>query len=118
MLINSWEVKKRGKNPKEIASWVQSSIQLNQMIFKIIGNTLNKYFSSIKHRLASDIPEVDATLSDYPDPPLQSTFYFDPVIPHKIESEIGMLPNNKALELYSSPVRLLKISKSIICRPL
>ena len=48
---------------------------------KTIGNTLNKYFLSVRHRLVYDIPEVNATLSDYLDPPLQSTFYFDPVIP-------------------------------------
>ena len=37
---------------------------------KTIGNTLNKYFSSVGHQLATDIPEVNTTFSDY----LPSTF--------------------------------------------
>ena len=73
---------------------------------KTIGNTFNKYFSSIGHQLATDIPGVNTTFSDYLDPPLQNSFYFDPIIPQEIETEIRMLPYNKALGLYSTPVKL------------
>ena len=59
---------------------------------KTFGNTLNKYFSSIGHQLATDIPEVNTTFSDYLDPPLQNSFYFDPIIPKETETEIILLP--------------------------
>ena len=85
---------------------------------KTIGNTLNKYFSSIGDQLATDIPEVNTTFSDYLDPPLQNSFYFDPIIPQEIETEISLLPYNKALGLYSTPVKLLKLAKSAISIPL
>ena len=85
---------------------------------KTTGNTLNKYFSSIRHQLATDIPEVNTTFSDYLDPPLQNSFYFDPIITQKIETEISLLPYNKALGLYSTPVKLLKLAKSAIAIPL
>ena len=71
---------------------------------KTIGNTLNKYFSSTGHQLATDIPEVNTTFCDYFDPPLQKSFYFDPIIPQEIETEISLLPYNKSLGLYSFPV--------------
>ena len=51
---------------------------------KTIGSTLNKYFSLIGHQLATDIPEVNTTFSDYLDPPSQNNFYFDPIIPQEI----------------------------------
>ena len=84
----------------------------------MIGNTLNKYFSSIGDQLANDIPEVNTTFSDYLDPPLQNSFYFDAIIPQEIETEISSLPYNKALGLYSTPVKLLKLAKSAISIPL
>ena len=85
---------------------------------KTIGNKLNKYFSSIGHQLATDIPEVNTSFSDYLDPPLQNSFYFDPIISQEIETEISLLPYDKALELDSTPVKLLKLAKSVISIPL
>ena len=85
---------------------------------KTIGNTLDKYFSSIGHQLATDIPEANTTISDYLDPPLQNSIYFDPIIPQEIETEISLLPYNKALGLYSTPVKVLKLAKSVKSIPL
>ena len=56
---------------------------------KTTGNTLNKYFSSIRHQPATGIPEVNTTFSDYLDPPLQNSFYFDPIITQEIETELA-----------------------------
>ena len=52
--------------------------------------------------------------SDYLDPPLQNSFYCDPITPQKIETEISLLPYNKAPGLHSTPVKLLKLAKSVI----
>ena len=55
---------------------------------KTIGNTLNEYFATVSDKLASAIPGVSGTFSNYYlDPPLSNTFYFDPFIPQEVESE-------------------------------
>ena len=74
--------------------------------------------SSIGHLRATDIPEANTTISDYLDPPLQNGIYFDPIIPQGIEKEISLLSYNKALGLYSTPVKLLKLAKSVKSMPL
>ena len=56
---------------------------------KTIGNTLNKYFSSIGYQLATDIPEVNTNFSNYFDPPLQNSFYFDAIIPKKLKQNLA-----------------------------
>ena len=85
---------------------------------KTIGNTLDRYFSSIGHLRATDIPEANTTISDYLDQPLQNSIYFDPIIPQEIETEISLLLYNKALGLYSTPVKVLKLAKSVKSIPL
>ena len=85
---------------------------------KTIGNTLNEYFATVGDKLASAIPEASGTFSNYLDPPLSNTFYFDPIIPQEIESEIITLSESKAYGLYSSPVKLLKLARSVISLPL
>lgn len=85
---------------------------------KKIGNTLNEYFATVGVKLASAIPEVSGTFSNYLDPPLSNTFYFDPIIPQEVESEIITLLESKAYGLYSSPVKLLKLARSVISLPL
>ena len=40
------------------------------------------------------------------------------MIPQEIETEISLLPYNKALGLYSTPVELLKLAKSVKSIPL
>ena len=54
----------------------------------------------------------------YLDPPIQSSFYFDPFVPAEVKDEIKVLPNNKAYGLYSCPVSILKLSSHIISQPL
>ena len=49
---------------------------------------------------------------------MSNTFYFDPIIPQEVESEITTLPENKAYGLYSSPAKLLKLARSFISLPL
>ena len=79
---------------------------------------MNEYFATVGDKLASAIPEVSGTFSNYLDPPLSNTCYFDPIIPQEVESEIMTLPGSKAYGLYSSPVKLLKLARSFISLPL
>ena len=85
---------------------------------KEISNILNKYFATVGSILASKIPQTINTFFDYLDPPLNRTFFFDPIIPEDINLEISILQDNKAHGLYSSPVKLLKLSKRVISVPL
>ena len=55
---------------------------------KAIGNTLNEYFATVGDKLASAIPEVSGTFSNYLDPRLSNTFYFDPIIPQEVENMV------------------------------
>ena len=97
---------------------IDKPTRMNGSSATLIDNIFNKYFSSIGDQLATDIPEVNTTFSDYLDPPLQNSFYFYPIIPQEIETEISLLPYNKAPGLYSTPVKLLKLAKSAIAIPL
>ena len=51
---------------------------------KEISDILNKYFATVGSKLASK------------DPPLNRTFFFDPIIPEDISLEISILQDNKA----------------------
>ena len=87
---------------------------------KEISNSLNTFFATVGHKLASCIPSSspDHDFSTFLDPPIQSSFYFDPFVPTEVEDEIKVLPNNKAYRLYSCPVSILKLSSHIISQPL
>ena len=85
---------------------------------KEISNILNKYFATVGSKLASKIPQTSSTFFDYLDPPLNCTFFFDPIIPEDINLEISILQDSKAHGLYSSSVRLLKLAKRVIFVPL
>lgn len=85
---------------------------------KEISNILNKYFTPVGSKLASKIPQTRNSFFDYLDPPLNHTFFFDPIIPEDINLEISILQDNKAHGLYSSPVRFLKLAKRIMYVPL
>lgn len=45
---------------------------------------------------------------------LLSSFLFEEVFPDEIRSEILSIPNDKSYGLYSSPIKLLKLSSFII----
>ena len=86
-----------------------NSIRSNRMRFHLV--------TTVGSKLASKIPQTINTFFDYLDPPLNRTFFFDPIIPEDINLEISILQDNKVHGLYSSPVRLLKLAKRVISVP-
>ena len=58
---------------------------------KEISNILNKYFATVGSKLASKIPQTINAFFDYLDPPLNRTFFFDPIIPEDSNLEISIL---------------------------
>ena len=62
-----------------------------------ISDILNKHFASVGHRLASTLPSSKLPFQRYlNDPGPSNSFYFAPVTTLEIETEISLLPSNKA----------------------
>ena len=85
-----------------------------------IPNILNKHFASVGPQLASKIPRSPIHFSQYlaKDSSPSSSFAFNLVLPCEVEAEINSLPPNKALGLYSCPVRILKDACQPLSKPL
>ena len=80
---------------------------------------MNKYFSSIGHNLDSKLPNLLKQFTDYlPKLDFASSFFFNPVSPSEIDSEIMTIQLNKAHGLYSFPTRILRLAKHIVRQPL
>ena len=74
-----------------------------------IPNILNNYFTSVGPNLASKISQSNRQFSEYlPRLNYSDSFFFNPVSPAEIESELMLLPLNKTSGLYSIPTRILK----------
>ena len=61
-----------------------------------ITNIFNKHFSSVGHRLASNLPPANLHFSEYLRGNYEKSFFFDPVTPTEIERKILSIPLNKA----------------------
>ena len=87
-----------------------------------IVNKLSIYLSiylSVGPNLASKISQSNRHFSEYlPRLNYSDSVFFNPVSPAEIESEIMLLPLNKASGLYSIPTRILKSARHIISKPL
>ena len=85
-----------------------------------IPNILNKNFASVGPQLAPKIPHSPIYLSQYlpKDTLPSSSFAFNIVLPSEVEAEINSLPPNRALGLYSCPVRILKGACQTLSKPL
>ena len=84
-----------------------------------ISNIFNRYFTSVGHNLATQVPSSSHRFTEY----LSSnnnygSFIFDPFSPVDIEREILSIPKNKSYGLYSRPIRILSCAKHILSGPL
>ena len=69
---------------------------------KDIPDVFNKYFSNIGQSLASKVPESHIHFSHYLKENYSNSFYFNPVMPYEIESEITLLSCSKSVGLFLS----------------
>ena len=83
-----------------------------------LSSILYKYFASCGSTLAAKQPHSERHFSEFLiNSPI--TFYFDPVTPGEVESEISLLISlNKSHGVYSCPVNILKLAKSFVSQPL
>ena len=81
--------------------------------------SMNSFQASVGQTLAASVPPANHHFSDYlPAVNSCSSFFFEPVTSMELETEILLLPSNKAHGLYSCPVRVLKFSSSVLSLPL
>lgn len=85
---------------------------------KEIADAMCKYFANIGDQLASTIPNMNKSPLDYMTLPNPDSFYIFPVTSFEIENEISKLKNGKATGPFSIPVKILKMLKFVISRPL
>ena len=82
-----------------------------------IPNILNQHFASVGQTLASMLPHSKHDFREcLTDPSPCCSFLFDPVTSTEVESEIDLLPTNKAHGPYSFPTRILKNAKPTISK--
>ena len=80
-----------------------------------ISNIMNEHFASVGGRLAGKLASPRRHFLEYVSKSKSpsSSFFFQPVTP-RVKLEISSISNNKSYGLYSSPTKLLKLSKDII----
>ena len=84
-----------------------------------ISNIFNRYFTSVGHNLATQVPNSSHRFNEYLSPNNNfGSFFFDPVSPDDIEREILSIPKNKSYGLYFCPIRILSCAKYILYGPL
>ena len=83
-----------------------------------ITNIFNKHFSSVGHRLASNLPPSNRDFSEYLRGNDEKSLFLDTIAQAEIEREILSIPLNKAHGLYSCPNRILCSARYILSYPL
>ena len=80
-----------------------------------IPNIINEHFATVGNKLANNLPIPQKHHLDFVNKcksPI-SSFFFQPVLPEELMSEILLVPNDKSYGLYSSPTKLLKYSSAV-----
>ena len=85
---------------------------------KEIAKAFCKYFSNIGNEIAASIPTINKSPLDYLDKSHLDSFFILPTSTQEIEEEILKLKNDKAVGPFSIPVRILKIIRHVVSRPL
>ena len=78
-----------------------------------IPNIINEHFATVGNRLANKLPIPQNHYLDYVDKgksPI-SSFFFQPVSPEELRSEILLVLNDKSYGLYSSPKQITEMFK-------
>ena len=84
-----------------------------------IANEFNTYFANIGNKLANEIPSAHVSPSSYLPPfPQTVSFFLFPTCSSEIEEEISNLNVNKASGPFSIPIKILKLLKELISKPL
>ena len=85
---------------------------------KEIADAFSGYFANIGNHLASDIPSVAKSPLDFMAQSNCNRFCIFPTTASEIESEIAILNDKKAVGPNSIPIKVLKLLKGILSKPL
>ena len=83
-----------------------------------MANVFNNFFVSVSTQVSSEIPRTKKSPLDYLKNRNMNSFFISPVTHSEIEDMIISLKNGKSTGPFSIPVKLLKLVKSDISRPL
>ena len=83
-----------------------------------MANVFNNFFVSVSSQVCSEIPRTKKSPLDYLKNRSMNSFFISPVTHSEIEDIIIALKNGKSTGPFSIPVKLLKLVKSDISRPL
>ena len=84
-----------------------------------LPGVINKHFASVGQKLASRVPNSNTHFADYLKHIKQKkSFYFSSISEKEVEREIMTIPNNKSHGLYSYPVKIIKLAKCLLSKPL
>ena len=83
---------------------------------KIVSNIFNHYFANVGLELSN---KIDSNLSNDENTPtnnnlIQHSFFLNPITPREMESYINKLHPNKATPKLSIPIKIIKISSTIL----
>ena len=85
---------------------------------KSVADPFNDFFANIGGKLASSIPPATKSPLSYLPPQKPNSFYLLPVTSNEIEEVISTLNTKKACGPFSIPVKLLKLLKCFLSKPL
>ena len=113
---NQWTFTSTEKNLKVISA-LNDFNNRNKIIKEgsRIPNIINEHFATVGNKLANNLPIPQKHHLDFVNKcksPI-SSFFFQPVLPEELLSEILLVPNDKSYGLYSSPTKLLKYSSAV-----
>ena len=83
-----------------------------------MANVFNNFFVNVSTQVSSEIPRTKKSPLDYLKNRNMNSFFISPVTHSEIEDIIISLKNGKSTGPFSIPVKLLKLVKSDISRPL
>ena len=83
-----------------------------------MANVFNNFFVSVSSQVCSEIPRTKKSPLDYLKNRNMNSFFISPVTHSEIEDIIIALKNGKSTGPFSIPLKLLKLVKSDISRPL
>ncbi len=85
---------------------------------KTIADAFNKFFSNIGVELANNIPIVNKSPYEYLTSSLYDSLFLYPTSSLEIEDEITKLNCSKTTGPFSIPVKILKVIKNLVSKPL
>ena len=83
-----------------------------------MANEFNNYFTNVSHQVCSEIPRTKKSPLDFLNNRANNSFFILPIKHNEIEDIITSFKNGKSTGPFSIPIKLLKLIKTEISKPL